>query len=45
MGIIITNDAKFTREIKPRIAMTRSAFNKKKTKLFASKSGLNLRKK
>jgi hypothetical protein len=41
---MITNDARCTREIKTRIAMTRAAFNKKKT-LFTSKLGLNSRKK
>jgi hypothetical protein len=41
---MITNDARCAREIKSRIAMTKSAFNKKKT-LFTSKLGLNLRKK
>jgi hypothetical protein len=39
-----TNDAKYTREIKSRIAMANAAFNKKKT-LFASKLDLNLRRK
>jgi hypothetical protein len=36
---MITNDAKCTREIKPRIAMTKVAFNRKKT-LFTSKLDL-----
>jgi hypothetical protein len=40
----ITNDARCTREIKTRIAMAKTAFNKKNT-LFASKLDLNLRKK
>jgi hypothetical protein len=38
------NDARCTREIKSRIAMAKSAFNKKKN-LFTSKLDLNLRKK
>jgi hypothetical protein len=44
LGSMITNDAKYIREIKSRIAMAKAAFNKKKT-LFASKLDLNLRKK
>jgi hypothetical protein len=43
-GSMITNDVRCTREIKSRIAMTKAAFNKKKT-LFTSKLDLNLRKK
>jgi hypothetical protein len=41
---MITNDVRCTREIKPRIAMAKAAFNKKKN-LFTSKLDLNLRKK
>jgi hypothetical protein len=41
---MVTDDARCTREIKSRIAMVKSAFNKKKT-LFTSKLDLNLRKK
>jgi hypothetical protein len=41
---MITNDARCTREIKSRIAMAKSALNKKKT-LFTSTLDLNLRKK
>jgi hypothetical protein len=44
MGSMITNDARCTREIKSRIAMSKAAFNKKKT-LFTSKLDLNLGKK
>jgi hypothetical protein len=44
LGSWITNDARCTREIKSRIAMTKAAFNKKKN-LFTSKLDLNLRKK
>jgi hypothetical protein len=44
MPTMITNDARCTREIKPRIAMAKAAFNKKKN-LFTSKLYLNLRKK
>jgi hypothetical protein len=44
LGSMITNDARCTREIKSRIAMSNAAFNKKKT-LFTSKLDLNLRKK
>jgi predicted RNA-binding protein len=40
LGIMITNDARCTREIKSRIAMTKAAFNTKKT-LFNSKLDLN----
>jgi hypothetical protein len=43
-NIIITNDARCTREIKSRIAMAKAAFNKKKT-LFTSNLDLNLRRK
>jgi hypothetical protein len=43
LGRIITNDARYTREIKPRMAMAKAAFNKKT--LFATKLDLNLRKK
>jgi hypothetical protein len=38
------NDARYTREIKSRIAMAKAAFSKKKN-LFTSKLELNLRKK
>ena len=31
LGIMITNDARFTHEIKYRIAMAKAAFSKKKT--------------
>jgi hypothetical protein len=41
---VITKDARCTCEIKFRIAMAKTAFNKKKT-LFTSKLELNLRKK
>jgi hypothetical protein len=44
LGSRITNDARCTREIKSRIGMEKTAFNKKKT-LFTSKLELNLRKK
>ena len=44
LGSILTNDGRCTCEIKPRIAMAKAAFNKKKT-LFTSKLDLNLRKK
>ena len=39
-----TNDARYTREIKFRIAMAKAAFNKKKN-LFTSTADLNLREK
>jgi hypothetical protein len=41
---MITNDTRNIYEIKSRTAMTKAAFNKKKT-LFTSKLDLNLRKK
>ena len=44
LGSMLTNDGRCTCEIKSRIAMTKAAFNKKKT-LFTRKLGLNLRKK
>jgi hypothetical protein len=44
LGSMITNDARCTREIKSRIAMAKTAINKKKN-LFTSKLDLNLRKK
>jgi hypothetical protein len=44
LGSTITNDARYTREIKSRTAMTEAALNNKKT-LFTSKLNLNLRKK
>jgi hypothetical protein len=43
LGSVITNAARYTREIKSRIVMAKAAFNKKKT-LFTSKLDLNLRK-
>jgi hypothetical protein len=44
LGSTITNDARYTSEIKCRIAMAKAAFNRKKT-LFTSNLDLNLRKK
>jgi hypothetical protein len=44
LGSMITNDARCTHEMKSRIAMAKSAFNKKKN-LFTSTLDLNLRKK
>ena len=41
---LLTNDGRYTREIKSRIAMAKAAFSKKKT-FFTSKLDLNLRKK
>jgi hypothetical protein len=41
---MITNDARCTREIKPRTALAKAAFNKTKN-LFTSKLDFNLRKK
>jgi len=41
---MLTEDGNCTCEIKPRIAMAKAAFNKKKN-LFTSKLDLNLRKK
>lgn len=41
-GNIIKNDAKYTREMKSRIAVVKTTFNKKA--LFNSKLDLNLRK-
>jgi hypothetical protein len=38
---MITNDARFTREIKSRISMEKAAFNKKKA-LFTSKLDLQV---
>jgi hypothetical protein len=43
LGSMITNDARCTREIKARIAMTKAAFKKKNT-LFTIKLDLELRK-
>jgi hypothetical protein len=43
LGSLITNDARYTREIKARIAMAKAAFNKKKH-LFTCKLDLELRK-
>jgi hypothetical protein len=40
----MTSDEGYTHEIKSKVAMTKAAFNKKKT-LFTSKLALNLRKK
>ena len=42
---MLTDDGRFTCEIKSRIAMAKAAFNKKKKNLFTSKFDLNLRKK
>jgi len=42
LGITLTNHTRRTREIKPRLAMAKAAFNKKKT-VFTSKLDLNLR--
>jgi hypothetical protein len=44
LGCFITDDARCTRQIKSKIAMTKAAFNKKNV-LFTSKLDLNLRKK
>jgi hypothetical protein len=44
LGRMITNKTRYTREIKSRNAMTKAAFNMKKT-LFSSKFDENLRKK
>jgi hypothetical protein len=44
LGSMITNDARYTRKIKSRMAMAKAAFNLKKT-LFTSKMYLNSRKK
>ena len=44
LGSMLTNGGRCTGEIKCRIAMTKAAFNKKKT-LFTSTLNLNLRKK
>ena len=45
LGSMITNDARCRQEIKYRIAMANTTFNKKKKKsLFTSKLTLNLRK-
>jgi hypothetical protein len=41
---MITNDARYTHEIKSRIAMAKAAF-KRNTTLFTRKLDLNLRKK
>jgi hypothetical protein len=40
-GSMITNDARYTREIKYRTVMVKTAFNRKKT-LFTRKLDLNL---
>jgi hypothetical protein len=42
---MITNDARYTQEIKSRIVMTRAAYFNQKKALFFSKVDLNLRKK
>ena len=42
---MITKDARCTREIKPRMAVPKTALKKKKKPLFTSKLGLNKRKK
>jgi hypothetical protein len=39
-GSMITDDAKYTREIKCRVAITKATFNEKKT-LFSCKLDLN----
>jgi len=44
LGSMLTDDGRFTCEIKSRIAMAKAAFNKKKN-FFTSKLDLNLRKK
>jgi hypothetical protein len=44
LGSILTNDGRYTCEIKSRIAMKKAAFNKKKT-LFTSTLDLKFRKK
>ena len=44
LGSILTNDRRYTCEIKCRIAMAKAAFDKKKT-LFISTLDLELRKK
>jgi hypothetical protein len=44
LGSMITSNTRCTREIKYRIAMAKTAFNKKKT-LLTGKLDLNLRKK
>jgi hypothetical protein len=43
LSSMVTNDARFTREIKSRIAVEKAEFNK--NTLFTSKLDLNLRKK
>ena len=43
LGSLITGDARYTREIKSRIAIAKAAFNRNKT-LFTSKLDLNLTK-
>ena len=45
LGSMLTNDARFTCEIKSRIAMAKAAFSKKKKNLFTSTLDLNLRRK
>jgi hypothetical protein len=40
---MVTNDARYTSEIKSRVSMAKSTFSEKKT-LFSSKLDLNLRK-
>ena len=44
LGCIVTNNARYTREIKYRIVMVKAALNRKKT-LFTNKLDLHLRKK
>jgi hypothetical protein len=44
LGSILTNDGRYTCEIKSRIAMAKAAFNKKRV-LFTSTLDLELRKK
>jgi hypothetical protein len=45
LGRILTNDGKYTCEIKCRIAMAKAAFNKKKKNFFTDTLDLELRKK
>ncbi|GFG39761.1 hypothetical protein Cfor_00125 [Coptotermes formosanus] len=44
LSSLVTNDARYTREMKSRIAVRKAAFSKNKT-LFTSKLDLNLRNK
>ena len=45
LGSVLTNDGRCTWEIKSRITMAKTAFNKKKKTVFTSKLDLNLREK